>query len=151
VALLVGDAPEISSRTLEAAFARLERARGRAAVLGPSPDGGSVLIALSAPASTPFQAVPWSTPRARVALSAALADDAFSVDELEPVADIDGFRDVERLAARLRGRDDLLELRRAALAVIAEHARRDGDPPARGTLARLMMAAFKPRGPLVPV
>jgi hypothetical protein len=70
----------------------------------------------------------------------------FAVEEIEEVADVDGFRDLERLAARLRGRDDAVELRAAALAVMESAACDGGDPPRSG-LARLVLSALRPRNP----
>lgn len=147
VVVIGGDTPELSARHLRTAFARLDGEQPTAA-LGPSPDGGYWLLGLNGFTSAAFSELPWKTPRLCFETRRALERAHFAVEELEELADVDGFRDLERLAARLRGRDDALELRAAALAVIADAARDAGDPPARSGLARLVLSALRSKGPL---
>jgi glycosyltransferase A (GT-A) superfamily protein (DUF2064 family) len=119
VVVIGGDTPELSAAAIESGFALLS---DRAAVIGPSTDGGLYLLGLSAP---PAPSLRW--PRGALDTAAALAQAGYAVTTLPPLADVDSAADALALSARLRdGRtaDDLL-LRLALLDVLTGDARPD--------------------------
>lgn len=103
-ALLVGsDCPLIDSRYLTTAAYAL--AAGAEVVLGPSDDGGYVLVGLSTPCPEIFEHVPWGTAgvmaatEARLDLAGRRRGRAFRVEKLPPVFDIDEPADLARWRA----------------------------------------------------
>ena len=94
--ILGSDVPGIGRAQVARAFAALGRHDW---VLGPSPDGGYLLIgAKRRPViRPPFAGVRWSTGHARADTLANLERQGATVEELEELADVDTFEDLRRL------------------------------------------------------
>lgn len=110
-ALLVGaDCPLIDPAYLETAAVALRA--GADVVLGPSDDGGYVLVGLARPVPEIFEGVPWSTAsvmdatRERIRVAERRVGRALTVVELPPVFDVDTPADLERMRALQRGQAD---------------------------------------------
>lgn len=71
------------------------------AVIGPCPDGGFYLLALRACSPGLFSGLPWSTPETAYATKRRLEMRGFSVEELDPLFDVDTPDDLVLLAASL--------------------------------------------------
>lgn len=98
LALLIGcDSPGITVACLEQAFDAL--AAGCDAVLGPSTDGGYVLIGLRRWDEGLFRGVDWGTPRVLEQTRERLAAGNFTWEELAPLTDIDAPEDLDAQAA----------------------------------------------------
>lgn len=97
--LVVGtDVPGLTAGHLRQALERLA-ADPRRVVLGPSPDGGLYLLAASRPVDHLLASLPWCRPDTLAHLEAALAGAGFTVERLEPLADLDRPADLERWLA----------------------------------------------------
>lgn len=97
--LVVGtDVPGLTAGHLRQALERLAADPGRV-VLGPSPDGGLYLLAASRPLDHLLAGLPWCRPDSLTRLEAALAGAGFTVERLEPLADLDRPADLERWLA----------------------------------------------------
>ncbi len=111
--LVVGtDTPDLDTRHLEAALARLNESP-TAVVLGPSRDGGIYLCASRTPLAETLAGIRWCSAEARRALVTALSRCGRTTWLLEPLLDIDRRSDLERWLTvrttpvtwtRLRGR-----------------------------------------------
>jgi uncharacterized protein len=85
--LLIGsDCPALTSMTLRAAAAALER---HDAVLVPALDGGYVLLGLTRPQPTLFDGVAWGTDRVLAETRARMTGAGLSRAELDPLPDLD--------------------------------------------------------------
>lgn len=136
VVAVPADVPALGTRQLAAAF---ERLASRAAVLGPSPDGGVYLIGAHGPAGRLLAGVHWRTPRVFAELAANAPDAAV----LEPLHDVDGRAGLAAAAA-----DPGLAPELAAL-LLALAAVRPPEASERGrSRRRLLLAA--PRSPRAP-
>ena len=91
------DCPTLDGNYLERAAAALDRAD---AVLGPASDGGVVLMAARR-AWPPIGDLAWSTLALREDLLERLAGDLWSVDCLDPLADVDSVEDLMTAGAEL--------------------------------------------------
>lgn len=91
------DCPALDGSYLERAAAALDRAD---AVLGPASDGGVVLMAARR-AWPPIGDLAWSTPTLREDLLERLAEDRWSVDCQNPLADVDSVEDLITAGAEL--------------------------------------------------
>ena len=96
--LIIGtDAPDLSRRHYEEAFAQVRPGR---AVVGPSEDGGFYLLALSAPPPdlfVLFSGIPWSSEETRKALRNKASQLDLDWVELEPLSDVDTLADLRRV------------------------------------------------------
>ncbi|MCC7115454.1 MAG: TIGR04283 family arsenosugar biosynthesis glycosyltransferase [Burkholderiales bacterium] len=93
VPILVGtDCPALDVGYLDSASAALEATD---AVIGPSEDGGYVLIGLARPVAA-FDGIAWSTPEVLAQTRAALAREGVRWRELDPLWDVDTEADFER-------------------------------------------------------
>ncbi len=99
VVVIGTDSPLLPARLLRAA---LEELRVCDAVLGPCPDGGFYLIGLRRLLPGLLRGVRWGSRWARRDVLGRLARGGLSCALLEPLADVDVPRDVERLKAQMR-------------------------------------------------
>jgi rSAM/selenodomain-associated transferase 1 len=98
-AITVGaDTPLLTSSHLHQALHALAT---HDAVIGPCPDGGFYLLALRACPCGLFSGLPWSTPETADATKRRLEARGFSVQELDPLFDVDTPDDLALLAASL--------------------------------------------------
>lgn len=97
------DTPEFDAVALERAFDSLAAARSavRAAVLGPSLDGGYYLLGLSSFSRVPFVDIAFGGAQVAADTTAALQQAGYTVDLLTPLPDIDDLQGVRRVATRL--------------------------------------------------
>ena len=94
VAALVGtDIPALTADYVDRALAALADVD---LVIGPVEDGGYCLIAMNAPHAGLFQGIPWSTPRVLAATLDAACRLELTVQQLEPLWDVDDPADLER-------------------------------------------------------
>jgi uncharacterized protein len=93
------DGPAIPSQAVVDTVAGLDYAD---VVLGPSTDGGYYLIGLKQPCPGLFRGIPWSTGQVFSTTLARAAELGLTVQHLPPVADVDTFADLRRLALELR-------------------------------------------------
>lgn len=102
--LVVGsDTPDLAAGHVAAALAALD-ADPDAVVVGPARDGGFYLLAAARPLDGALSQVPFRAGETRRLLCAALAAAGRPVVLLEPLADLDRRRDLERWLAAARGR-----------------------------------------------
>lgn len=97
-AILGSDHPDLPERLLDLA---LEAATEADLVLGPTPDGGYYLIALSAAAPGLLDGIAWSTPRVFAETESRARDLGLRVARLPEWPDVDTEKDVGALARRL--------------------------------------------------
>ncbi len=102
VVVIGNDAPEISQSYIEAAFAKLESAGPKKAVIGPALDGGYALLGLSQPCPEAFQSMPWGSEQVARLTEERLRHHGFRVDRLEPLEDIDNENNLKRFLDRAR-------------------------------------------------
>jgi rSAM/selenodomain-associated transferase 1 len=95
VVVLGTDTPHVAAATLRSAFDALERAE---CVLGPAEDGGYWSIGLRSPRLLLFEGVEWSTPRVLQQTLQRALESGTSCIQLAPDYDVDGARDLARLA-----------------------------------------------------
>jgi rSAM/selenodomain-associated transferase 1 len=88
------DAPGISRKTIEQAFAILDEAGGADSVFGPALDGGYYLVALRRPAPELFSKIPWSTSGVLALTLERAATLGLASALLTPLADVDRPEDV---------------------------------------------------------
>ena len=92
--ILVGsDCPELTAGDIDRAFAMLDR---HDVVLGPTHDGGYILVGMRQPHTAPFSAMPWSTPDVLATTRERLRGAGLSWAELPARADIDRPQDLAR-------------------------------------------------------
>lgn len=91
VVLVGSDCPALDRRYIDVAFAQL--AGGMQAVLGPSRDGGYVLVGLQKPTPVMFRRMRWSDSRVLARSRLRLSRAAMSHSLLWPLLDIDTGRD----------------------------------------------------------
>lgn len=92
------DCPGLGPRHLSQAESALAEDPARV-VVGPSPDGGFYLLAGARPLTSLLASVAWRSRRARSSLLAACRQAGRPVYFLEPLADLDRPRDLERFLA----------------------------------------------------
>jgi uncharacterized protein len=98
-AIAVGaDTPLLTSAHLQKALQVLAT---HDAVIGPCPDGGFYLLALRSCPPGLFSGLAWSTPQTAYATKRRLEGRGFSVQELDPLFDVDTPDDLVLLAASL--------------------------------------------------
>jgi uncharacterized protein len=98
-AIAVGaDTPLLTSAHLQKTLQTLATHH---AVIGPCPDGGFYLLALRACPRGLFSGLPWSTPQTAYATKRRLEGRGFSVQELDPLFDVDTPDDLVLLGASL--------------------------------------------------
>ena len=98
-AIAVGaDTPLLTSAHLQKALQGLAT---HDAVIGPCPDGGFYLLALRTCPRGLFSGLPWSTPETAHATKRRLEARGFSVQELDPLFDVDTPDDLALLTASL--------------------------------------------------
>ncbi|MFL6353526.1 MAG: TIGR04282 family arsenosugar biosynthesis glycosyltransferase [Bryobacteraceae bacterium] len=98
-AIAVGaDTPLLTSQHLREA---LDGLATHDAVIGPCPDGGFYLLALRACPRGLFSELPWSTPETAFATKRRLEARGLSVQQIEPLFDVDTPDDLALLAASL--------------------------------------------------
>jgi rSAM/selenodomain-associated transferase 2/rSAM/selenodomain-associated transferase 1 len=97
VILIGSDLPDLPVRVLQAAAEALGR-RGDRVVLGPAEDGGYYLIGLKEPHPELFTGVEWGIGTVFVQTLARAEQAGVPVHRLEPWADVDEWRDLERLS-----------------------------------------------------
>lgn len=100
VVLVGSDCPGLDRHYIDAAFAQL--AGGMQAVLGPSQDGGYVLVGLQTPTPAMFRRMRWSNPRVLARSRLRLTRAAVSHSLLAPLLDIDTRRDWQLLRPTAR-------------------------------------------------
>jgi glycosyltransferase A (GT-A) superfamily protein (DUF2064 family) len=100
VVVVGSDVPELDSRHITQALARLEDDPERI-VIGPSPDGGFYLLAASRPIEGLASLVSWCSRSTLRTLLAALRRAGRPVEILEPLADLDRPADLEIWLARV--------------------------------------------------
>jgi hypothetical protein len=102
VVVIGNDAPEISRDYLQKAFALLEAADSKQAVLGPASDGGYALLGLNRPCAAAFESIPWGTGRVARLTQERLLGAGFTVEGLPALEDIDNRHGLARFLARAR-------------------------------------------------
>jgi rSAM/selenodomain-associated transferase 1 len=116
--LLIGaDTPALPQAHIAAALA-LAAAEPRAAVLGPSGDGGYWTVALSAPAPSLFAGIAWGTAKVLEQTRAAAARAGIPLSFAPSWDDVDEPADLATLAERLAADPEAAPATRAALAEI---------------------------------
>ena len=105
VVVIGGDCPALNADHLAAAFVSLRR---HDLVLGPATDGGYYLIGLRRPQPELFRDIAWGGPEVRAQTLAAARAADMTVEQLEPLSDVDLPSDLPGWAhtasARARGR-----------------------------------------------
>jgi rSAM/selenodomain-associated transferase 1 len=96
VVLIGSDCPELTPAYLAQAFAALDR---RDVVLGPTHDGGYILVGMTHPHPALFADMTWSTPGVLAATRERLRRAGLGWHELPPRADIDLPRDLDGFPA----------------------------------------------------
>lgn len=141
VVVVGADAPALTTRHLDDAFAALA-GDGARAVIGPAHDGGYYLLGLNRFDVAPFRGVPFHSAAAGAATTAALAGARFTTTTLSPLGDVDDRDDLRALG---RSPGLLGRLARALLAAAA--------PPPSATMPaphRRAPGAVAARGPPLP-
>ncbi len=85
----------------------------RDAVIGPCHDGGFYLVGLRACPQGLFSGLPWSTAETAEATKRRFEESGYSVQELEPLFDVDTPDDLAQLAAALWSQPSLASATRA--------------------------------------
>ena len=98
VGIIGSDVPWLSRDTVLAAFRALDDGD---VLLGPAHDGGYCLLALKAPRPRLFDGIAWSTSSVLAATLARAAALGLSVQQLEPLRDIDTLEDIRAEWRRL--------------------------------------------------
>lgn len=115
--LIVGtDVPDLEAAHLTTALERLRGGSTRV-VVGPSIDGGFYLLATAAPVADLLASVSWCSHDTLRSLVAAVERAGREAEHLEPLADLDHRRDLERWIAAAHGR-------RGPLGALVAHLRR---------------------------
>jgi rSAM/selenodomain-associated transferase 1 len=102
VVLIGSDCPTLDSGYVDAAFAQLRR---HDAVLGPTVDGGYILIGLRQLDRGLFEDMPWSTPQVAETTRARLRQAGLAWSELAPQRDVDTPADLAHFPALLANLD----------------------------------------------
>ncbi|GHA10524.1 hypothetical protein GCM10008090_20190 [Arenicella chitinivorans] len=89
------DAPHVSASALRNAHQALQAGRP---VIGPSVDGGYYLLGLTNPVDALFSEMPWGTSAVLTKTRAAAQASGVNLQELEPLNDVDEWRDLLELA-----------------------------------------------------
>ena len=89
------DAPHVSASALRNAYQALQAGRP---VIGPSVDGGYYLLGLTRPVDALFSAMPWGTSAVLSKTHSAAQTAGVNLLELEPLNDVDEWRDLLELA-----------------------------------------------------
>jgi len=97
VAVIATDAPEVRSDDVVAAFELLSS--GRRAAIGPCPDGGYWLLALSDFRADVFSGIQWSSARVFEQTMARLRTDDVAPGVLRTLLDVDRVSDLRQLGA----------------------------------------------------
>ncbi len=117
VLLLGADVPDVPTAFLNQACQELQSCK---AVLGPSPDGGYYLLALSGQLPQLFVNIPWGTPRVWQESVDRLKQAGVSWSALPPWPDVDHLQDLHALLNRLgrSGSETLRRLEQALRAIL---------------------------------
>jgi glycosyltransferase A (GT-A) superfamily protein (DUF2064 family) len=129
VIVIAGDVAALHARHVAGA-ARQLRGDSRRAVVGPCRDGGFYLAGFNQQPTLDWNALPWFGATVAAELSKALSCDAFAVEELESLDDVDDLADAQRITAdrRLRIRAAILSSL-GTMPSVAEHSTAPGRPP----------------------
>jgi len=85
------DIPRLRVRDIDKAFSQLKE---NEVVVGSCPDGGYYLIGLDKPRPSLFSGIDWSTDRVFSQTMAKIREEALTVSQLDPLPDVDTYRDV---------------------------------------------------------
>jgi rSAM/selenodomain-associated transferase 1 len=103
VVAIGSDIPLIRSADIENTFTLLNN---HDVVLGPCLDGGYYLMGLNKPRPSLFNGINWSTEQVFSQTMARIREEALSVFQLNPLPDVDSYRDVIQLWNLLRESED---------------------------------------------
>jgi glycosyltransferase A (GT-A) superfamily protein (DUF2064 family) len=100
VIVIAGDVAALQARHIARASRQL-RGGERRAVIGPCRDGGFYLAGFNRCPDIDWDALPWFGATIAAALSVALANDGFAVEQIQTLDDIDSLGDARRIGVDL--------------------------------------------------